>query len=150
MLALEWVVVAFYTLDILLRFLRVLPNVGNCTHIKIAKAYIYSGMLFVDILATFPFNIFDTRSPEDSQSVSALSLLKLLRLTKLPLVLKVLHFEQFETIINFFYRPKTRKRKDIVSFRISCKKQFRILRLIVAVFFVAYFGANLWYAISKY
>ncbi len=53
----EQVVTLMYTLDILFRFMRMLPEDKAAGHLKIAKRYAYSGALFVDVLATFPFDL---------------------------------------------------------------------------------------------
>ena len=55
MYKIDWGVDIFYMIDILIRFNRKLPNVNPCTHLIIAKAYLYSGDLAIDVLSAVPF-----------------------------------------------------------------------------------------------
>ena len=129
-------------MDILLKFMRILPEDRSAGHLKIAKTYAYSGVLLIDFVATFPFNL--TPMPRQLASV-----FKLLRLTKLPLVFRVLQYDRFKPVIDFFWQAKNRKRAEVVQLRISCTSYFQVIRLIVGTSMVVYFGACLWYVVSE-
>ena len=112
---LDQIVTYSYALDIGLKFLRQPSDDKQAGHLKIAKTYTYSGMLFVDILATFPFNelISETYMPEEVGRV-----FKLLRLSKLPKVFEVIQYAKCKPIIDFFWQTKSRKRSEVVQIRI--------------------------------
>lgn len=90
-LYLEHTVLVFFTLDIILNFMREYIEPDSTTwvreHSKIAKKYFKSGWFFFDVLATFPFYIFDTAGD--------LIWFKLLRMIRIPRIVNLLDLSKF-------------------------------------------------------
>jgi len=65
----EDVVTIFYTLEIILKFMRRIPENPACGHAYIAKHYAYSGKLAVDLLVAIPFKDTNLMNPKVAQAM---------------------------------------------------------------------------------
>mmetsp|Transcript_16560 Transcript_16560/g.11697 ORF Transcript_16560/g.11697 Transcript_16560/m.11697 type:complete len:129 (-) Transcript_16560:1078-1464(-) len=92
---LEHTVLVFFSLDIILNFMREYIEPDSTTwvreHSKIAKKYIKSGWFFFDVLATFPFYVFN--------SAGDLIWFKLLRMIRIPRIVNLLDLSKFNKFV---------------------------------------------------
>jgi len=75
LLHMERLVTIFYALEIVLKFMRRLPEHPTCGHGVIAKKYAYSGRLAVNLLVMFPFKELHLLHPKVAQAFKLLRLM---------------------------------------------------------------------------
>jgi len=99
LLILEHCVFAAFTIDIIFNLMRLPesmegPNAKK-DHSAIVKAYLKSGWLVLDCLATFPFYLFG-----EGEGASSLGMwFKLLRLVRLPKIMNLLDLARFNKFV---------------------------------------------------
>ena len=103
LLMLEHGVLIFFSIEIIVKCMR-LPldaQQDDRSHLKILKAYMKSGWFFLDILATFPFYLFNTGDDEEggSSGGDSTTLLKLLRMVRIPKIINLLDRERVSKLI---------------------------------------------------
>ena len=88
----EHIVFASFALDMIISSIRVRINTKNedISHIKLLKAYVKSKEFWIDLLATFPFYLFQEMLKGNNNVV----VIKLVRLFRIPVVLS--YFSQFD------------------------------------------------------
>ena len=80
-----------FALDLFLNFFRIFVNKDGewiRNHMEIAKKYFWSGYLIIDIIATFPFYLFELKSANT----------KILRLTRLTRITRIFSEQRFVKI----------------------------------------------------
>lgn len=97
MLILEHIVFASFTLEIILKCMRLESNdASERSHSKIIKRYVKSPQFYVDFLATFPFYLF-MNDPNETSSTYAV-VFKLLRMIRLPKIVSLLDETRFDKL----------------------------------------------------
>jgi hypothetical protein len=142
----EHIVTSIYSIDIILKFMKIPVENLTFTHLQIAKKYAGGSQFYMDIVATFPFYAFGAYNTTLEELAP---FLKLLRLTKLWLVMKIFYYKQWKPIIEFCFRAESKSRKDAVQMKLNGKVVFHILRLIIVTFIALYFMGCFWFVISK-
>lgn len=141
----EHVVTIIYGLDIIIKFMKIPADNLGFTHLQIAKKYAGGVQFYLDLVATFPFYIF-----EDNAVIAKIApIFKLLRLTKLGLIMKIFYYNKWKPIIEFFGRADHKTRKDAVQMKLDGKVIFHIIRLIIQTFIALYFIGCFWYVLSS-
>ena len=103
----EHLVFASYASDIIINFMKLPADSDpDCTesrnHLTIMKRYLRSGWFFLDLIATFPFYLFELDAAEGDEAASGNSFgpfFKLLRMVRLPKILALVEEKRFDTII---------------------------------------------------
>mmetsp|Transcript_117341 Transcript_117341/g.163294 ORF Transcript_117341/g.163294 Transcript_117341/m.163294 type:complete len:90 (-) Transcript_117341:1450-1719(-) len=73
-------------------------------HSKIAKKYLKSGWFLFDVVATFPFYMFDTAN---------LIWFKLLRMIRIPRIVNLLDLSKFNKSVEAVFSGQTRGKKVV-------------------------------------
>jgi hypothetical protein len=112
----EHLVFASYASDIIINFMK-LPadsdpdSQESRNHLAIMKRYLRSGWFFLDLIATFPFYLFELDAAEGDEAASGNSFgpfFKLLRMVRLPKILALVEEKRFDTIIESMVRRQSR------------------------------------------
>jgi len=74
-------------------------------HSKIAKKYVKSGWFFFDLLATFPFYLFN--------NANDLIWFKLLRMIRIPRIVNLLDLSKFNKSVEAVFSGQTRGKKVV-------------------------------------
>jgi len=136
----EHVVTGIFTLDIILNFMLLKRNKdGNIImkHSNIAQNYA-KGWLFLDIVATFPFNLF----LKDNSG----TFVKLIRLIRLPRILKIFNFGRVRSLLKFCYRNSSRQGK--VKSQLLARTFYALITMLLLTFFCSYFLGAIFYFMS--
>lgn len=103
----EMIVSALFGIDIIVTFRSSYMNKEGIEVVApkmIAKQYVFSGMFFLDILATFPFEIISDASGSGSGNLGLLRMLKLVRLLRMRRIIVYLKFNtDFKLGLKIFF-----------------------------------------------
>ena len=108
------------------------------THKEIALKYIKSGELFIDIIATFPYELV-TKSYYTS-------LFRLLRLLRLPELFRLIDVSSTANFLANIFKNDTRGRRVILMFFLI--NLLKIINLILITITIIYFVGCLWFIMS--
>ena len=121
----EHTVFISYAFDIVINFMK-LPadsdpeNREARSHTLIMKRYFKSGWFFLDVIATFPFYLFELDDQtEEVDSGSFTPFFKLLRMVRLPKILALVEEKRFDKIIDSMVRRQSRGKQ--LSARLTIK-----------------------------
>ena len=150
----ENVCTAFFTIDILLRFIRLPENKYpyQVTHMQIAKKYLASGSFFTDVVATIPLYLItrgqcvDGKSPDEDSSSQGTVILKLLRLVRIKRVFTIFDMGRVNKIVESLFSNQTRSKK--VVFSLIMKNIYSVFRLILLTVIITYFIGCFFYLVS--
>jgi hypothetical protein len=105
----------------------------------ISKNYFKSGMFFVDVVATIPYELI-------FHGYYNLILFRLLRLSRLPQTLKLLDISKINKFLQNIFYNNTRDQRVIISFLLV--NIYRVFKLILTAIIITYFLGCLWYFLS--
>lgn len=107
-------------------------------HKEIAKRYLKSGYLVIDIITTFPYELVT--------GSYYTSLFRLLRLLRLPKLFEMLDFSKSQDQLAKFFKNDTRGRRVIFMFFLI--NLLKICNLIMITITIIYFIGCFWFIIS--
>lgn len=146
----ENLVTVFFTLDIFFKFLRLPENKEphQVTHGMIALAYIKSGSLFFEVIATAPLYLFNyfahtpcKHEPDGGSQYSVI--LKLFRLVRIKRIFTLLEMNRVNKLVESIFSNQTRSKK--VVFSLIMKNIYSVFRLILLTVIITYFIGCIFY-----
>lgn len=145
LIMLEHLVLVFFSIEIILKCMRLPPEAeaSDRSHLKILKGYMKSGWFFLDILATFPFYLFQTGSGGDDST----TLLKLLRMVRIPKIINLLDINRVNKLAELFLGGQPRSKR--VIYQMIFKNVFKVIRLVILTVIITYFSGCLFYFVSS-
>ena len=105
----------------------------------IARYYISSGMFFIDVLATIPYELIFN---EDN-----LILFRLLRIIRLKETLMLLDISKLNKYAQILFAGKARDQTVIITFLLV--NIYKVFKLILTAIIITYFLGCLWYWMSN-
>jgi hypothetical protein len=141
-MALEHACFGFFAFDIIFNFMRQFRDIDGTfvtSHQRILSRYFMSGWLLIDLVATFPFYALGS----DSTLV-----FKMIRLVRLPRIIRIFSVKTFKKNLNLFVRGNTRTAR--ITSRITVRKTYSIVRLVLLALVTCYFITALFYIFVKY
>ena len=146
----ENLVTLFFTLDIFFKFLRLPENKEphQVTHGMIALAYVKSGSLFFEVIATAPLYLFNyfaetpcVHDPDGGTQYGVI--LKLFRLVRIKRIFTLLEMNRVNKLVESIFSNQTRSKK--VVFSLIMKNIYSVFRLILLTVIITYFIGCIFY-----
>lgn len=109
---LENLVFGSFALDMFFTFFKIPENIPEDKlpeYTVVAKAYMKSGQFFLDLLATFPFYLFDDDKGGNQQTVW----IKLIRLVRIPRIVNLLDLSRFNKFVENVFKSQTRGKRVV-------------------------------------
>ena len=139
----DYAVTACFALDIILNLMMEYQDKETFQkvrdHKKIAVKYFKSGWLFLDFVATFPFDLAFNSQAQYTRMI------RLMRLSKL---IAILDTSRFKRVIKTYYENSTRA--DRFQSLYIVMYTYKIFRLIVIIFMITYFIGCFWWLLARY
>ena len=107
-------------------------------HKKLAIRYFKSGWMFLDFIATFPFDIL----------FGGGMYARLIRLARLTKLVKLLDIGRIKRLVKSYFDQSTRA--DRIQAQFMVMYSYRIFRLIIIVFMITYIIACFWWFLVRY
>lgn len=136
------VVLACFALDFVFNFFQeyqdkeTFARVRN--HKKLAIRYFKSGWMFLDFIATFPFEYLFGQG----------QFAKLIRLARLTKLVKLLDIGRIKRLVKSYFDQSTRS--DRIQAQYMVMYSYKIFRLIIIVFMITYIIACFWWFLVRH